>query len=147
MSKKNYLKKISLENSIKFLYYAYKPGGIKMKIDKALHDTVIGKLKKYTEQQYEEMMGKAPALALRYYNTNKNNYREYVKLTAVFKDGFMPRRCGAKPMGFETFADGFWLEYAVGECCNDEIYTELEEAVDAYLRIYNLINTKNNGDY
>ena len=116
-----------------------------MKIDKALHDTVIGKMKVYTEEQYEEMMDKSPALTLRYY-TVKNDYGEYVKLTAVFKGGFMPRGGSGKPKGFETLANGFWLDYAVGEYCNNEIYTELEEAVDAYLRIYNLINTKNNGD-
>lgn len=117
-----------------------------MKIDKALHDTVIGKIKTYTEEQYEKMMDKAPALTLRHY-TVKNDYGEYVKLTAVFKDGFMPRSCHGKPRGYETLANAFLLDYVVGEYGNNEIYTELEEAVDAYLRIYNLIhNTTNNGD-
>lgn len=115
-----------------------------MKIDKALHDTVIGKIKTYTEEQYEEMMDKVSSLTLRHYTVK--NYGEYVKLTAVFKDGFMPRSCSGKPKGYETFADAFYLDYAVGEYYNNEIYTELEEAVDAYLRIYNLIITKNNGD-
>ena len=116
-----------------------------MKIDKALHDTVIGKLKTYTEEKYEKMMDTSPAVTLRYY-TVKNDYGEYVKLTAVFKDGFMPRRCSGKPRGYETLANAFLLDYVVGEYCNNEIYTELEEAVDAYLRIYELIRSINNGD-